>query len=99
MKTTKDGGYIAVGSFNGQPTIVKFSSTGVIQWGQSSNDGAGGDYFRSVIQTKTGDYVASGVVGGNNTAYVAKFSATGAVLWVQKLDSPTTDWSVGFGIQ
>jgi gliding motility-associated-like protein len=100
MKTTTDGGYIAVGSINGQPAIIKFSSTGTVQWSQISNDGSGqrgnfGDHFRSVIQTRTGEYVASGSIGLNDITYVTKFSAAGAVLWTRQIGSSSSDWSVG----
>lgn len=100
VKTTTDGGYIAVGSINAQPGIIKFSSTGVVQWSKISNDGSGqsgnfGDHFRSVIQAKTGEYVASGSIGLNASAYVAKFSTTGATMWTRQIGSSSNDWSVG----
>ena len=100
MKITTDGGYIAVGAINAQPAIIKFSSTGAVQWSRISNDGSGqrgnfGDHFRSVVQTKTGEYVASGSIGLNATAYVAKFSATGVTQWTRQIGSSSNDWSVG----
>jgi gliding motility-associated-like protein len=100
VKTTTDGGYIAVGVINAQPAIIKFSSTGTVQWSRISNDGSGdrgnfGDHFRSVIQTKTGEYVASGSIGLNAVTYVSKFSATGTMLWTRQIGTSSNDWSVG----
>ena len=96
VKITSDGSYIVGGIANNQPIIAKFSSTGTVEWIKRSNDGGNGDsYFRSIIQTQTGDYVASGALNSTTDAYVAKFSATGATQWVRKMGSSEQDWSVG----
>lgn len=96
MKTTTDGGYIAVGTLNSRPFIAKFSSIGAVQWSRISNDGSGSlDYFGSVIQTQAGDYVASGAIDASGSAYVARFSATGVPLWVRQIGSSGSEWSSG----
>ena len=96
VKTTTDGGYIAIGITNNQPLIVKFSPVGAVEWVKLSNDGGNSDsYFRSIVQTQTGEYVASGALELNRDAYIAKFSATGVPQWVRQIGSSAQDWSGG----
>jgi gliding motility-associated-like protein len=95
LKTTTDGGYIAVGTNGTSPIIVKFSNLGAIEWSKTTTSNGPSDYFRDVIQTRDGGFVASGVVDFNSSVFVAKFQSNGNQQWSKEIGSSTSDWSVG----
>ena len=109
-----DGGYVAVGSSdsadgdlaglnNGDydAIIVKYSSTGVLQWAKNFG-GSDYDYFYSVASTPDGGYVAVGssdsadddLVGlneGSRDAIIAKYSSTGTLQWAKNFGGSEYD--------
>lgn len=95
VQTTLDGGYIAVGDNNRKPFIVKFSSTGIVEWinTNESSQGVGIGEFKSVVSTKDGGFVAVGQINNNGNAYIAKFRNDGSLIWSRELGANATDWS------
>jgi gliding motility-associated-like protein len=94
MKTTTDGGYIAVGEINSTPAIAKFNATGNLEWVNSTSAGSI-SVFVNIVQTKDGGFAASGHLETNFINFVAKFRADGTTQWTREIGSPTTDWSGG----
>jgi gliding motility-associated-like protein len=94
MKTTTDGGYIAVGEINSTPAIAKFNATGNLEWVNSTSAGSI-SVFVNIVQTKDGGFAASGHLETNFINFVAKFKADGTTQWTREIGSPTTDWSGG----
>ncbi len=94
LKTTTDGGYIAVGEINSAPAIAKFNATGNLEWVNSTTIGST-SVFVNIVQTKDGGYAASGHLETNYINFVAKFKADGTTQWTREIGSPTTDWSGG----
>jgi gliding motility-associated-like protein len=94
LKTTTDGGYIAVGEINSAPAIAKFNATGNLEWFNSTNIGST-SAFVNIVQTKDGGFAASGHLETNYINFVAKFKADGTTQWTREIGSPTTDWSGG----
>ncbi|HMH20137.1 MAG TPA: gliding motility-associated C-terminal domain-containing protein [Puia sp.] len=107
VKATPDGGCIAVGntaSSDGDVVgnhggvfdvwVVKFSSTGVVEW-KKAMGGSGSDQAWSVQLTTDGAYILAGVsssndgdvsgnhqqVGAFSDFWVVKFSTTGNIIW------------------
>jgi hypothetical protein len=117
LAPTADGGFVAMGISSGiipggQVTcsiggydllLVKFSSTGVVEWqkclGGTVNEDAG-----SVQQTTDGGYIIAGSTGsqngdvsgnhGNADAWVVKVNSTGTVQWQRCLGG--TGYEYGF---
>jgi uncharacterized delta-60 repeat protein len=87
---TTDGGYILTGwttSFGAGKSdfwVLKLNSDGSITW-QKTYGGAEGEWVRTIIETKDGCYLVSGLTmsfgAGNGDIWVIKLDGDGAVVW------------------
>ena len=79
---TRDGGFVTVGyststdlGFTNKGAedaiIVKYNENGVEEWSKSFG-GSGNDYFRGVVETKDGGYVATGYSNSTNAGFTRK---------------------------
>jgi len=102
---TTDGGYAVAGcaeSFGAGGLdffLVKFSSTGSVEWSRAVG-GTGTDYGRSVVQTPDGGYAVVGVTysfgAGSADLFLVKLSSTGAVEWSRAVGGTGGDY--GFSV-
>jgi len=87
---TNDGGYIVVGYTEGYTAgkndlfIVKFSSTGSVEWAKSVG-GTSYDQGRSVVQTTDSGYLVTGYTSsfGTGNLFLVKFSSSGSLEWAK----------------
>ncbi|MDZ7744295.1 MAG: hypothetical protein U5K77_00835 [Candidatus Saccharibacteria bacterium] len=87
---TTDGGYLAAGSTisfgasNYNAYLVKYDSSGTIEWSRTAGD-TQHDQFFSVIQTDDGGYLAAGETesfgAGADDAYLVKYDSSGTIEW------------------
>ena len=111
VKVTSDGGYIAagfVGSTDGDVTgnhgatdswVVKFSSTGDIQW-EKSFGGSKYDGANSIQATSDGGYIFAGYSGSNDGDVSGNHQSLGGFLdfWVVKITAAgTLQWQKCYG--
>jgi hypothetical protein len=91
---TSDGGYIMAGKRDsaGAATytmfLVKFDSTGNVNWSKAIGGGVGnGDVARSIVETDDGGYAAAGYTysygQGSADLYIAKTDSTGNLMWTR----------------
>lgn len=102
---TYDGGYITCGWTSWYTAglydiyIVKFSSTGTVQWGKTAGGGNTED-ANSIIQTSDSGFVAAGetssIGAGYQDFYIIKLSKTGALNWTRTVGGPW--WDVAHSI-
>jgi hypothetical protein len=106
IKSTADGGYIAVGmtksyggSSNGSAWMVKLDANGVVQWSRRYNDGnADGSIAWDVTQTSDGGYAIAGTnqyTPGLANAMVIKTDNNGNVSWSKSFNSGNSDQATG----
>ena len=99
---TNDGGYAVAGLTNSFGAgnydffLVKFSSTGAVEWSKAVG-GTSGDLARSVVQTSDGGYAVAGVYQYNYYAetgnfFLVKFSSTGSVSWARTVGGTNMDY-------
>lgn len=96
VKETNDHGFIVCGetkdsvSFNplADAFLFKTDSMGNLQWHMSCAYNAGTvlEYFQSVIETSTGDFVACGLIAGDG--FLVKTNASGTLLWSSECPQP-----------
>ncbi|MCD6417268.1 T9SS type A sorting domain-containing protein [bacterium] len=104
---TFDGGYavagyttsfIAGGDFN--LFLVKFTSTGSVDWAKVVGETYYNDHGYSITQTSDGGFAVAGLVGsygaGSWDFFLMKFSSLGAVEWAKAVG--WTDCEEGFSI-
>jgi len=99
---TSDGGYAAAGytsSFgagNNDLFLVKFDSTGSIDWARAVG-GADDDYGSSVVQTMDGGYAVTGYTSGFGAAssnfFLVKFDSIGSMDWAKVISGMGNDKS------
>jgi hypothetical protein len=99
---------------NGGAFVVKYNSSGQIQWGRWI-DGAGNDtssevvtdssgnvyitgYTNSEIQSELTTYFEGTKPGANSGTFVVKYNSSGVPLWGRWLDGASTDQSNGLTI-
>jgi len=102
---TTDGGYAVVGgtaSFGVGDTnifLVKFDSTGAIEWSRSVG-GTERDEGYSIVQATDGGYVVAGRTWsfgiGNANLFLVKFSSLGNMEWARTFGR--TGWDYGYSI-
>jgi len=92
---TQDGGYAVAGQKKvnyplgpSQFCIVKFSSTGQVQWNQTyatTSQQSYGDYLKDFIQTSDGGYALAGTTeyysGYINALFIVRADNTGNLVW------------------
>ncbi len=96
---TSDGGYAAIGQSNlaayssghyCSGVVLKFNSTGVIQWSRQLAGASYGEHNGTdIVQNTNGEYVCSATIQhhadfGGSTEYVSaivKLSSTGTIIW------------------
>jgi hypothetical protein len=79
LAKTKDGGYILVAGDGA--VLVKTDSEGVTQWSKSFVEG-GWNFFDSVMQTRDGGYIVSGVMFPDvGLAWIIKTDSAGNEEW------------------
>ena len=100
-----DGGYAVAGytgSFGAGSYdlfLVKFTSTGVVEWSRAVG-GTGYDYGYSVVATSDGGFAVAGVTGsfgaGSDDLFLVKFTSTGTFEWTRAVGGTSNDygWSV-----
>lgn len=99
---TKDNGYIAIStkrtqtskwSSNSDIYIVKTDQNGNKVWDKLIGS-TGDDYGRSVISTRSGNYIILGSMQTNdegNVSYIACLGSDGEILWENKIDRYGSD--------
>ncbi|MEO7175667.1 MAG: T9SS type A sorting domain-containing protein [Saprospiraceae bacterium] len=105
VKPTADGGCVALGTmyidqFSTKLYVVKFESTGTIQF-EKSYGGAALDAGTDVVVTTTGEYVYSGTVKsttgdvsnnhGKKDIWVVKANSVGAIVWQKTIGGSQDD--------
>ena len=96
MDNTPDGGYILAGyqpldDANVDVSILKLSSTGIIEW-ETAIGGSQQEYAYSIKSTPDGGYIVAGKTGSNEITgntnlgvdyyeWVVKLSSTGTIQW------------------
>jgi hypothetical protein len=98
---TTDDGYVVVGhttSFGAGSHdlfIVKFSSSGSVQWSRAVG-GSDGDFGYSVVQTTDDGYVVVGHTtsfgAGLRALFIVKFSTTGSMEWTRAVGGTSSDY-------
>jgi hypothetical protein len=115
LEPTTDGGFVAMGMSGGivpggqvncsignyDLLLVKFNSTGVMEW-QKCLGGTVYEEAGSVRQTTDGGYIIAGTTGsqngdvsgnhGNTDAWVVKVNSTGAVQWQRCLGGTGSEY-------
>jgi len=102
---TFDGGYAAIGatiSFGAggwDLFLVKFDSTGLLEWSRAVG-GLSAEYGRSVVQTADSGYAVVGQTAslgaGSYDLLLLKFSSTGSLEWSRAVGG--TDWDENWSI-
>ena len=102
---TSDGGFAVAGetgSFGAGEQdlfLVKFSSTGTVEWSRAVG-GRSTDIGYSVVQTSDGGFVVAGKTenfgAGEQDLFLVKFSSTGSVEWSRAVGG--TEWDIGYSV-
>ena len=71
--------------------IVKYDSSGTIQWQRDINAGSFANDQFLCIQVDGSDNIYAGGKG-NNILFVAKYNTSGTIQWQRKLDGGTSRW-------
>jgi hypothetical protein len=81
--------------------ILKFDSTGILQWGKTIG-GPEEDYASSIIQTTDGGYVVAGSTAsfgvGAMDVYLVKLDGSGSLLWSKTVGRPNCDACSSFAL-
>jgi len=74
--------------------IVKFNSSGSVQWAKAVG-GTSGDYGNSVIQTSDSGFVVAGYTrsfgAGNEDLFLVKFNSSGSMQWAKAVGGANDD--------
>src|SRR6266487_3139350 len=106
IRSTADGGYIAVGltksyggASNGSAWMVKLDANGVVQWSRRYDDGnTSGSIALDVTQTSDGGYAVAGTnqaTPGLANGMVIKTDNNGNVSWSKSFNSANSDQATG----
>ena len=107
IKTTLDGGYIAIGANpSGTGTakifIVKTLSTGVVDWSREYTTGDGsGCNGTDIIQSVDGSYyftgstLSTGSINAGSDAIVGKCDGSGNIVWIKTYDARSSEVALG----
>ena len=93
------------GAFYGDFFLAKYNSSGVAQWAKNGGgssvtdagnaldvDAGGNVYVTGSFQGVNASFNGLNITAtGNNDVFVAKYSATGSILWINKFGSSNTD--------
>lgn len=105
VATDGDGNvYIAGGTGVGDALVAKYSGTGLLRWTRQLGTAEAADWAAGVATDDDGNvYIAGGTEGslggvqqGAGDAWVAKYSAAGALRWKRQLG--TSEWDVANGV-
>jgi Beta-propeller repeat len=99
-----DNVYIAGGTGVGDALVAKYSGTGLLRWKRQFGTAEAADYAAGVATDCDGNvYIAGytegslgGAQRGGGDAWVAKYSAAGALHWKRQLG--TSEWDVANGV-
>lgn len=105
IKTTRDKGYIAIGTTSGNDNIskiliVKALSTGAIEWSRELRPDSNQIIGTDIIQSTDGYYYFTGsiYISGGITfadAIVGKLTATGNIAWMNTYDAGSNEQAFG----
>ena len=100
IQQTTDGGYIVAGSTgsfgagNYNCLVIKFNSTGVVEWAKTYA-GSSDDEANSIQQTTDGGYIVAGWTNsfseGDNDCLIIKLTANGVVSWAKTYGGSSGD--------
>jgi hypothetical protein len=101
---TSDGGYVVTGTTTGYGAggndmlIAKYTGAGVLLWTRTWG-GTGNEYGYGIIELFDGSLVVTGnanLVGGNlDDAYIARYSASGTLMWSTVWGGTSYDFAYG----
>ncbi len=83
VKSTSDGGLMAVGYRGADAFAVKFDGAGNIAWQRSFGGGGGNDEFRNFTEAPGGDFIFTGysTQNGSQNGYAVRTDNSGNVIW------------------
>ncbi len=99
---TSDGGYVATGftyRYGGEGIyvwLIKFNSSGAVEWIKTVGDTGSSDVGNSVAQTSDGGYIVTGSTtnsagAGGTDVLLVKFNSSGAVEWTKTVGGTSAD--------
>jgi len=87
------GNIYVVGATNNYGLIIKYNSSGVVQWDKILGESGSTETFRGVVVDANDDVYVAGTSNspGSTTWLVAKYNSSGAVQWQRTLGTSSSD--------
>ncbi|MBK8209508.1 MAG: SBBP repeat-containing protein [Rhodospirillales bacterium] len=86
------GNVVAVGGFDNDPWVVKFSAAGAVLW-QKKPGPAKAEQANGVAIDKSGNVIVSATTSYPFDTWITKYNSSGGLVWTKRFDSGTNDFA------